>query len=185
VKKGERTKATILEAARELFGAVGYERTTIRDVADRAEIDPSMVIRYFVSKERLFAEAADFDLRLPDLSSVDRDNAGAVLVRHFISIWEGERAVPGMVVLLRSASSSEEAAQRMRSVFGKQVMPAIAHLAGGADAKQRAGLIAAQLLGLAFARYIMELPPLSTAKPDALISWVAPSVQRYLTGDLG
>jgi hypothetical protein len=41
------------EAAQELFGGQGYERTTVRDVAARASIDPAMVMRYFGSKEGL------------------------------------------------------------------------------------------------------------------------------------
>ncbi len=34
-----------------------------------AAIDPSMVMRYYGNKERLFAAAAEFDLELPDLDS--------------------------------------------------------------------------------------------------------------------
>ncbi|MFZ1103905.1 MAG: helix-turn-helix domain-containing protein, partial [Hyphomicrobiaceae bacterium] len=65
--KSERTRAAILTAARELFAAHGYERTTVRDIAARASIDAAMVMRYFGSKDALFARAADFDLRLPSL----------------------------------------------------------------------------------------------------------------------
>lgn len=179
--KSERTKAAILEAGRELFGAMGYERTTIRDVAHKASIDPSMVIRYFESKEGLFAAAATFDLRMPDLSAAPARSVGALLVRHFIGIWEGEQAVPGMIVLLRSAASSEQASMRMRSVFATQVMPAIAKVVGREHAKERAGLVVAQLLGLAFTRYIMQLEPIASASPDTLASWVGPTIQRYLT----
>ncbi|MEV8534396.1 TetR family transcriptional regulator [Streptomyces sp. NPDC051211] len=53
-RSSDRTKASILRAARERFAAQGYERTTIRAVAADAAIDPSMVMRYFGSKQRLF-----------------------------------------------------------------------------------------------------------------------------------
>ncbi len=66
-RSSEQTKAVILAAARERFAADGYDRATIRHIAADAAIDPSMVMRYFGSKERLFAAAADFDLRLPDV----------------------------------------------------------------------------------------------------------------------
>ena len=36
-----------------------------------------MVMRYFGNKEQLFATAAEFDLRLPDLSDVPRRAVGA------------------------------------------------------------------------------------------------------------
>src|SRR4029434_4340364 len=55
--KSQRTRAAILQAAQELFATQGYERTTVRDVAARAAIDPAMVMRYFGSKEGLFARA--------------------------------------------------------------------------------------------------------------------------------
>jgi AcrR family transcriptional regulator len=35
-------------------------------------IDPAMVTRYFANKESLFAAAAEFDLRLPDLGTLPR-----------------------------------------------------------------------------------------------------------------
>ena len=38
--KSARTRAAILKAAQELFADQGYERTTVRDVAARAAIDP-------------------------------------------------------------------------------------------------------------------------------------------------
>lgn len=66
------TKSVILAAARERFAADGYERATIRAIAADAAIDPSMVMRYYGNKERLFAAAAEFDLELPDLTQVPR-----------------------------------------------------------------------------------------------------------------
>ena len=54
-ERRRRTEATILEAARELFAADGFERTTIRGVAARAGIDPALVMQHFGSKEGLFA----------------------------------------------------------------------------------------------------------------------------------
>src|ERR1700755_154838 len=89
--KSHRTKAAILKAAQELFAEQGYERATVRDIAARAAIDPAMVIRYFGSKEGLFAQATAFDLKLPDLAGIPTDEIGATLVAHFIDIWEGSR----------------------------------------------------------------------------------------------
>src|SRR3977135_4069542 len=70
------TKAVILAAARQRFAESGFERATIRAIAADANIDPSMVMRYFGNKDQLFAAAADFDLQIPDLSDVERDQLG-------------------------------------------------------------------------------------------------------------
>ena len=53
-----------------MFAARGFERTTIRAVAAAADVDASMVMRYFQSKAGLFTAAVSTDLQVPDLSSV-------------------------------------------------------------------------------------------------------------------
>src|SRR6266566_1168233 len=58
VRRSESTKARILAAARKHFAASGYERATIRAIARKAGIDPALVMRYFGTKEKLFAAAA-------------------------------------------------------------------------------------------------------------------------------
>src|SRR5262245_18351681 len=65
-RRSDATRAAILAAARERFAADGYERATIRAIAADANIDPAMVMRYYGSKERLFAAAAELELHLPD-----------------------------------------------------------------------------------------------------------------------
>src|ERR1700704_5260566 len=99
-RKADQTKGVILTAARERFAESGYEAATIRAIAADANIDPSMVMRYFGNKEQLFAAAAEFDLELPDFSAVDRDELGARLVAYFMDRWERDDA---LVVLLRSS----------------------------------------------------------------------------------
>ena len=79
-----------------------------------------MVMRYFGNKDQLFAAAADFDLRFPDLSDVDRDQLGARLVAHFLDRWEGDEA---LVVLLRSSTTNADAAQRMQEIFAPSCCP--------------------------------------------------------------
>jgi AcrR family transcriptional regulator len=181
-RKSERTRAAILAAARDLFAEHGYDRTTVRDVAARAATDPSLVIRYFGSKEQLFAKAAVFDLRLPDLGAVDRREVGQVLVRHFLDTWEGVNGNSGLPVLLRSAASNEFAAEMVLEIFASQVMPALARIAP-ADVRERAGLIATQILGLALCRYILKLQPVAEMGRDDVIRWVGAVVQHYACGD--
>src|SRR6058998_3362704 len=58
VEQRRRTEARILGAARQLFGEHGFDRTTIRAIAAEAGSDPGLVMRYFGSKGKLFAQAA-------------------------------------------------------------------------------------------------------------------------------
>lgn len=170
------TKAVILAAAKERFARSGYERATIRAIAADADIDPSMVMRYFGSKDQLFAAAADFDLAIPDLPDVDRDQVGARLVEHFLDRWDRDEA---MVVLLRTSASNEDAAQRMREIFAGQLFPVVAKLNPVAP-ERRAALIATQMLGLALCLYVLRLPPVVAMPHDEVVGWLGPTVQRYL-----
>jgi AcrR family transcriptional regulator len=178
-RSAEETKAVILAAARERFAKSGFERATIRAIAADAHIDPSMVMRYFGNKDQLFAAAADFDLALPDLSDVDRDELGAHLVAHFMDRWERDEV---LIVLLRSSATNADAAQRMRTMFATQLLPAIAKI-NPAAAERRAGLVATQMLGLALCRYVMAIPPVVAMSHEETVQWLAPTVQRYLTAD--
>ena len=177
-RSSEQTKAVILAVAREQFAVGRYEAATIRSIAAAAQIDPSMVMRYFGNKDKLFAAAAEFDLRFPDLSDVAEDDLGARLVGHFLDRWEGDDA---LVVLLRSSTTNADAARRMRELFIAQLKPAIAILAPE-DAPRRAGLIATQMLGMALCRLVLQLPPVVALSRDEIVSWLGPTIQRYLTG---
>ena len=175
-RSSEQTKAVILTAARERFAESGFERATIRAIAADANIDPSMVMRYFGNKAQLFAAAADFDLAIPDLSDVGPGHLGARLVTHFVDRWERDEA---LVVLLRSSATNAQAAQRMREIFAGQLLPVIAKM-NPVEPQRRAGLIATQVLGLALCRYVLRLPPVVGMSHDEIVSWLGPTVQRYL-----
>jgi AcrR family transcriptional regulator len=180
-RSSEQTKATILAAARERFAAVGFEGATIRAIAADAGIDPAMVMRYYGNKDKLFAAAAEFDLKFPDFSDVDPAHVGEAVVSHFLDRWEG----PGedgeaLIVLLRSSTTNDDAVQRMRQIFVAQLKPMVAGLVP-AEAAVRAGLLATQMLGFALCRYVLRLPPVVTMSRDDIVGWLGPTIQRYLT----
>lgn len=183
-RKSDRTRAAILHAARAQFQQHGYDRTSIRAVAAAAEIDPSMVMRYFGSKEGLFAAAAHVDLQLPNLAGVPVRQRGQALLEHFIRRWEGDLSDDVLVLLLRSAVTDERAAQRLQAVFQEQLVDTLSRMSGPEEALRRAGLIASQVLGVALGRYLLKLPGLADRPPADLIADLAPTVQRYLTGRL-
>ncbi|GAA0460829.1 TetR family transcriptional regulator [Paractinoplanes deccanensis] len=177
-RRSDGTRAAILRAARERFAADGYERATIRAIAADAAIDPSMVMRYYGNKERLFAAAAEFDLRLPDLSAVPDEEVATVLIRHFLDRWEGDET---LMALLRAGVTNPAAADRMREIFATQLVPLAERLAPG-EPLTRAGLVASQVLGLALSRYVLKLPPITAMTRAEVVAWTAPAVRHYLRG---
>ena len=51
--RGQRSRVAILKAARELFAERGFDRATLRTIAERAGIGASSIYRHFQSKEEL------------------------------------------------------------------------------------------------------------------------------------
>lgn len=173
------TTQLIRASARERFARDGYDGTTIRAIAQDVGIDPALVMRRVGSKEALFADVVDLDLRLPDLSRVPAEEIGAVLAAHFLDRWEGEDEL--LTILLRSAATTPAAADRLRAIFADQVVGAMQKLGlDRADATYRAGLVATQMLGLGMCRYILELPPVVDMERDQVVGAVGPTLQRYL-----
>jgi AcrR family transcriptional regulator len=175
-RSSEQTKAAILAAARERFGSAGFQGATIRGIATDAGVDPAMVMRYYGSKDKLFAAAAEFDLRFPDVATMDRAEIGRSLVRHFLERWEDD----ALVILLRSSATNGEAAQRMQQIFQTQIQPLAASFVSEEESATRAGLVATQILGMALCRFVLRLPPVAEMTRDEVVEWLGPTIQRYL-----
>ena len=171
------TRAAILDAARTRFGAQGFDRVRLRDVAADVGVDPAMVIRYFGTKEGLFAAAAEFELNLPDFTGVTAEELGHVLMPRFFAVWEDDA---GFLSLLRAATTSAAAAEKMLELFTGQVTPAVAAVVAD-RAPQRAALLGSQILGLALSRYVLKVPPLAGMGREELEAWVTPVIRHYLT----
>jgi AcrR family transcriptional regulator len=83
VRRGH-ARTALLNAARALFGDVGYAAATTQDIAVKAGVSETLIFRYFGSKSSLFVEAvltpmADFVSKLvkagqADLDAIDRNN---------------------------------------------------------------------------------------------------------------
>jgi AcrR family transcriptional regulator len=65
-RKKIKTRETIQQNAIKLFREQGYHETTIEQIADRSEVSPSTLFRYFPTKEALVLED-DFDPMLIDM----------------------------------------------------------------------------------------------------------------------
>lgn len=176
------TRAAILQAARAAFTRHGYERVGVRDVAAAAGIDPALVIRYFGSKERLFAEAVTGEVTLVDLFAGDRAALGERLARYILTKGETPGAFDALLALLRSAPS-DPVATLLRDAVDKQFVRPLADRLDGGDALLRASLIAAHVIGIAVARDVIRSTALAGSDCGALVALVAPVLQRYVDGE--
>ncbi len=151
------TRRALLAAARELFATEGFDRTTVRAVADRAGVNQALLFRYFGNKEGLFAEAVRDDA----LAVLDAGPRRDLLERTVAAMFH-EKSAPDsgpMLAALRGASRSHIGAA-VRRELAESYTSAFADLVDTpdrADAVLRAELFLSWLLGISLLRSA-ELP---------------------------
>jgi AcrR family transcriptional regulator len=184
------SRDVVLAAAKQRFGTEGYEKTTLRAIAQDAHVDPSMVLYLFGSKEELFRESLrlilDPEVLVAALTGEadDDPDIGTRMVRTYLRIWETPDTAASMRVMLQSATSNADANDAFRGFMQNYVLTAVSGvLGGGEQARLRAMLGASTLVGTAMLRYIIQVPPLATLSADEVVRLVAPTVTRYLTAD--
>ena len=185
---GEDRRGAILAAARDEFGARGFDGTTLRGVARAAGVDPRLVHHYFDGKDDLFVAAFELPARpqqlLEAVLGTDVDAIGARLVRMFTTVWDTAEGRQRIVALVSAATASESGARMLREFLTREVFTRIVARLGSDDPELRAALAASQMMGIAVARYVVRLEPLASAEPDLVVALVGPTVQHYLTGTL-
>jgi AcrR family transcriptional regulator len=184
------SRDAVLAAAKQRFATEGYEKTTLRAIAQDAHVDPSMVLYLFGSKEALFRESLrlilDPDVLVAALTgdTGDDPDIGTRMVRTYLRMWETPETAASMRAMLQSATSNADAHVAFRGFMQNYVLTAVSGVLGGGEgARLRAMLAASQLVGTAMLRYIIEVPPLATLSPDDVVALIAPTVTRYLTAD--
>src|SRR3954471_10482095 len=172
----QQTETRILAAARRLFGEHGFDRTTIRAIAIEADSDPGLVMRYFGSKEKLFAQAAAMPVDGP-IEGSPEEIAGQ-LTAELTEKLAGEPTAA--LAALRAMFSHPEAAEEVRAAMSAQQRQVAAQLPGK-DAVLRSGVIGALTLGLVISRHLVRLEGLD-ASPEELIAVVGPLIEELTTG---
>ena len=85
--------------------------------------------------------------------------------------------------VVRSASTDAVAAAMLRSMLTEGPLRALAAAIDRPDADARVALAGSQMVGLAMARYIVQLEPLASMSADEVAAAVGPVVERYLYGE--
>ena len=185
---GPDTREQILTAAGELFSELGFERTTMRAVAARADVDPALIHHFFVNKEGLLAAA----LVLPVdpaalLAGLNKDpaHAGEAVVRRVLGVWEADpQTRRHLLGLIRVGLSHEYAAGVLRDLLGRTILTALARVVADDRQSLRAALVGTQIGGLLLGRYVLGIPAVRDATPEELALAIGPVIQHYLNGPI-
>lgn len=182
------SREAILAAARRRFADDGYDGASMRAIAADAGVDAALIVHFFGSKGALLAEAIEWpfdpDVEIPRVLSDGPERAGERLIGLLVDTWDREGSRHAILTLLRAAATEPRAAELMRTFIQRRLFGPLLSRLGSERPELRGELAASQLLGLALARYVLRFEPLASATPDAVVSWLGPTVQRYLTGTL-
>lgn len=182
------SRDAVLAAAKRRFAEQGYEKTTLRAIAEDAHVDPSMVLYLFGSKAELFRESLrliiDPDILVAAIAAGDGPALGTRLAQAYLHIWEQPETGPSMAAMLQSATSNPDAMEAFREFMRGYVLTGVSGaLGGGPDMPLRAMLAATNLVGTAMLRYVMRVAPLADLELDEVVTLIAPTLQRYLSDD--
>lgn len=178
----------ILTSARELFARNGIDKTSIRSIASDAGVDAALVHHYFGTKTQLFAAAIHIPIDpmtvISRLKEVPVDQIGHTLPSILLPLWDSEIG-KGFVATLRSILAGNDVSlvrSFLQDIIIGEIGPRVDNPPG--SSRIRIQFVASQLVGVAMARYILELEPFATLPADQIAETIAPTLQRYLTGDL-
>ncbi|MFE0415673.1 TetR/AcrR family transcriptional regulator [Streptomyces tendae] len=169
----ERTRSRILEAARELFYARGYARTTMDDIAARADVARRTLFNHFPAKQAMLAAwRADRYTQLSALpSGPASDDDGApvpaadLLRRQYALLGElSEADVPLTVVLMQGRMAEVTDSQELFP--GYEPLQKTVRL--GQDRGEFSTAVSAQT--------VTEV--LASCFADTVSRWVLPQVNR-------
>jgi AcrR family transcriptional regulator len=143
------SRKRLLDAAGELFAERGYEGTTVRDIGNRAGVDPTMIARYFGGKAQLYLAA----LRR-DASSAAIDLGDAEALTDLLDRVGAHRSTPGLDSAVSPHEDADLQAAAMAVLERRIVQPAEerARAAGLDDATLRAEIVTAALSGIVLSR---------------------------------
>ena len=156
-------------------------------MAADAGVDPALVHHYFGSKDDLFLAALELPVDprvlLAPVVAAGPEDAGARLLRTFLGVWDGPGNQLTFLGLFRSVLEPD-GGRLISQGFVPVVLEPVGHGLGLDRPEIRMSLVASQMIGLIMARYLLRLEPLASMEPELLVETYAPTIQRYLTGDL-
>ncbi|OMC29484.1 TetR family transcriptional regulator [Mycobacterium sp. GA-1841] len=175
-------------SARELFARNGFDKTSIRAIAADAGVDAALVHHYFGTKTQLFAAAIHIPIDpmtvIGKLREVPVEQIGHTLPSILLPLWDSEIG-KGFVATLRSILAGNDVSlvrSFLQEIIVGEIGPRVDNPVG--SARIRIQFVASQLVGVAMARYILELDPFASLPVEQIVETIAPTLQRYLTGDL-
>jgi AcrR family transcriptional regulator len=157
-------REVISNAARRSFSKLGFEKTTIRLIAAEAKVDPKLVMHYFESKERLFAETLTLPFEPNEvakaLAVVPVDSWGKVMSRLLYSKSPLGRPIETLEGVIRAAASQDGAADTLREFYKNNLIKVFQEL-NLDNPSAKAVAVSSVLVGFVFTERVLNIQDLT------------------------
>ncbi|MFF4833403.1 TetR family transcriptional regulator [Streptomyces sp. NPDC001315] len=179
-RSSARSREALLRAATELFSERGYDRTTIREIGERAGVDPALIARYFGSKPLLYVAV----LRAEHGDSAPDDLLTEPRLREVAARAERRGPVPLLRVAVQPLS--DEAAQdaTRAALRARLVEPLRTRFAREGQDRPglRADILVAAVAGVLLARHSGAFEDLAEAEVDEVVDVLLETLDAGATG---
>lgn len=179
----------ILAAARKSFAERGYSGTSLRAVAQAADVDPTLVNYYFSNKMGLLKAALEppeaFGAAIAEAAKAPLEDRGRAFVEAALRMWDDPATSEILRSIILAASHEPFAMERLRTVFSTLVLQVVSASLPDEEAGLRADLVTTQIVGLAMTRYVWAIDRIADMLGEQVVRLIGPTVQHYLTGPLG
>lgn len=182
---GSASREDVLDAARRQFLADGYRAVSMRSIAGEAGVDVALVSYYFGSKHALFGAVMQLSANPAEVIQQalrgGRRGVAERLLTALLETWDDPARGRPLRAVVGAVGQEAAITRLLREVFERELIQPLAELfGGGADAVRRAGIVAAQLSGVVFSRYLLELEPIASLPAAEVVELMAPALQRVL-----
>lgn len=167
------TKARIVSVAADTFTELGYSKAGLREIAERADVAPSLVSKYFGTKASLFEQALIHVLRTNTVFTWEKVGFGEAMARLI-----PERSNANITVMLVLALAHPESRDVALRVSREQMIQPLTDWLGPPNATERAMDMFALLSGFAIQMRGLHTGPI----PEHSLKWLARSLQAIVDG---
>jgi AcrR family transcriptional regulator len=163
------SRARLLAAAGELFAEKGYEKTTVRKIGERADVDAALIARYFGSKADLYVESLRTDTKPSSVEPLDLVDAREI--EELLDRASASGPKPTLHAAIRPHEDPELQSVAMELLRRRLLSPSeLRARDSGLDSPElRAEMAVAALAGIVLSRSSKAFPTLSEA-PAAEVS---------------
>jgi AcrR family transcriptional regulator len=185
-ESNEDRQQAILAVASHLFASMGYEKTTIRLVAQRAGVDPKLVMHYFENKHKLFISCMNVPVEataaLALTKTLTKSQWGSAIAE---LVWEIQQQKDHpLISLIRASASDPEAAEMAREFYWKSLLEGLSQKIDIDHRELRLMMVSSLVSGFTFSNKIIGIFNKSKISDKNKKALLASAIQNILTAKI-